>query len=477
LAVIWQRNSDSVVHTSRYSRVDSQEMNRGLFSAMPADLWSTGMACLISNGSTDEPKRLSANHPNVSMSLRFESFIARRYLHGAQGQAEGRRFLRLITWVSVGGVAMGVAALVLALAIVRGFSGEIEEKITGFAAHVQVQSIRDEPLDNARALATLLDRQAILTDVSPLIQEFILLRRSARDIDGVSIWGTNKLPDFISSSIVAGSDTFYTSTGDPGVVVGASLARNLGVSPGDRVTAFSVQDAGGGMNQAPAIRQFRVTGVYESSLADFDELYVFAGLEEARSLLGYAADQVSRFDVRVGEEVAFEDAANRLDEILDFPAIARPVTEIYRSLFAWVALQESIIPLIISIIVFVAAVNIVGTLLMIILEKQRDMGILAGMGATAKTRRRIFVRLGLLIGLAGVIIGEVIALIMAWAQLQFGIIPLPAEAYYMSTAPIDLAAMDFVIVALVTLALCVLSSWIPARVAANVNPIQAIRSR
>lgn len=411
------------------------------------------------------------------MPFRPESFIARRYLHGAQGQAEGRRFLRLITWISVGGVAVGVASLILALSIVRGFSGEIENKITGFAAHVQVQSIRDEPLRDAQNLRALLQRQEILSDIAPVVQEFILLRRSARDIDGVSIWGTDHAPSFIASSLVAGSDSLTTATGDPGMVIGASLARSLSVEQGDRVTAFSVQDAGGGMNQAPTIRQFRVTGIYESSLADFDDLYVFTGLQEARDLLGYDDDQVTRYDLRVEGGVDFVDAANRLDDILDFPAIARPVTEIYRSLFAWVALQESIIPLIISIIIFVAAVNIVGTLLMIILEKQRDMGILAGMGATSRMRRRIFVRLGLFIGLAGVILGEVGALILAWAQLQFGIIPLPAEAYYMNTAPIDLSAIDFLAVAVVTLGLCVLSSWIPAKVAARLHPIQAIRSR
>jgi len=411
------------------------------------------------------------------MSFRPESFIARRYLYGAHGQAEGRGFLRLITWISVGGVAVGVTALILALAIVRGFSGEIESKITGFAAHVQVQSIRDEPLNGASDLQSLLETQAILTDVAPVVQEFILLRRSARDIDGVSVWGTPRIPEFIASSLVAGSSALITDSEVPGMIIGASLARSLGVHTGDRLTAFSVQDAGGGMNQSPTIRQFRVTGIYESALADFDDLYVFADLNEARALLGYATDQVSRFDVRVADGVAFVDAANRLDEILDFPAIARPVTEIYRSLYAWVALQESIIPLIISIIIFVAAVNIFGTLLMIILEKQREMGILAGMGATSRMRRRIFVRLGFLIGIAGVILGELGALILAWAQLRFGIIPLPAEAYYMSTAPIDLSAIDFVMVALLTLALCVLSSWVPSKVASRLHPIQAIRSR
>jgi len=411
------------------------------------------------------------------MPFRFETFMARRYLRGAQGTTEGRRFLRLITWICVAGVAVGVTALILALSIVRGFSGEIEKKITGFAAHVQVQSIRDEPLEGSADLERLLESQPFLVHVSPVIQEFILLRRSARDIDGVSLWGTRNLPAFIQESLVEGEGLTVEQDGQPGLVIGAALARMLGVETGDRLTAFSVQGRDGGMSQSPLVRQFRVSGIYESSLADFDELYVFADLDVTRSLLEYAADQVTRFDVHVADGVDFVDAADRLDQVLTFPAMARPVTEIYRSLYAWVALQESIIPLIISIIVFVAAINIIGTLLMIILEKRREMGILAGMGATARMRRRIFVRLGLLIGLAGVMIGEVTALILAWAQLEFGIIPLPADAYYMSTAPIDLGAMDFVAVAVITLALCALSSWIPAKVAGRLQPIQAIRTR
>ena len=231
------------------------------------------------------------------------------------------------------------------------------------------------------------------------------------------------------------------------------------------------------MNQSPTAKQLEVTGIYESSLADFDDLYVFADLEVTRALLGFGLDEVTRFDVRVVDGVVFDEAADRLDQILSFPAMARPVTEIYRSLYAWVALQESIIPLIISIIVFVAAVNIVGTLLMIILEKRREMGILAGMGATARVRKRIFMRLGLLIGLIGVIVGQVTALTFAGVQLRFSIIPLPADAYYMDTAPIQLGAGDFLIVALLTLVLCGVSSWVPAKVAGCLDPIEAIRSR
>jgi len=412
-----------------------------------------------------------------NMHFRYEAFMARRYLRGAQGTSGGRRFLRLITWISVVGIAVGVAALILALSIVRGFSLEIDKKLTGFAAHVQVQSIKDEPLDEAQDTERLLRAQPFVKEVDAVLQEFILVRKTSRDIEGVAMWGTTRLPAFIQSSLIDGVGLEVNRSGRDGLVIGASLARLLGVETGDLVTVFSVQGQGSPGSRSPSLKQLEVTGIYESSLADFDDLYVFAELEVVRSLLGYGEDEVTRFDVRVADGVSFDDAADRLDQVLSFPAMARPVTDIYRSLYAWVALQESIIPLIISIIVFVAAVNIVATLLMIILEKRREMGILASMGATARSRRRIFVRLGLLIGGVGVMIGEVIALILSLVQSRFGIIPLPADAYYMSTAPIRLHALDFVAVAVVTLALCIASSWIPAKVAGRLNPIQAIRSR
>ena len=413
------------------------------------------------------------------MPFQFESYMARRYLRGAEGKAEGRHFLRLITWIAVGGVSVGVAALILALSVVRGFSGEIQNKITGFAAHVQVQSIRDEPLDDATALHRTVAVQESVISVSPVIQEFILLRRSAQDIDGVSLVGTQELPEYIASSLISGNGSLQVPDGSDlvPVVIGAELARNLGVEVGDQLTAFSVQGSGGGMSQSPRVSSCQVVGVYETSLADFDALQVFVHIDEARQLLEYGPDQVSRLDLRVADGLDYTAVADRLDEVLGFPAIARPVTDIYRSLYAWVALQQSIIPLIIAIIVFVAAVNIIGTLLMIILEKNREMGVLASMGATSRSRSRIFLRLGLLIGLVGVMIGEGAALILAVLQVQFGIIPLPAEAYYMSTAPIDLSALDFIVVAAVTLVLCALSSWIPARYAGRVQPIQAITIR
>jgi len=413
------------------------------------------------------------------MPFKIESFIARRYLKGAEGKSEGRRFLKLVTFITIGGVVVGVSTLILALSIVRGFSTEIKEKVIGFGAHVQVESIRDAPLEGAAALQETIQSVEGVLSVDAVIQEFVLLRKSESEIEGVSIWGTQELPGYISQSMIAGQSTFQSDEkGRPGVVLGAKLAKSLGAEVGTLVTAFSVTSATtpSAMSR-PRLAQFHIAGIYETSLANFDEIYVFVDLARAVTLLDYEEDQVSRLDVRVQSGLDYTVAADRIDAQLEFPAIARPITDVYRSLFSWVKLQESIIPLIISIIIFVAAINIIGTLLIIILEKTSEMGVLASFGASASLRKRIFVRLGLYVGVVGVVLGELFAFVIAIIQLEFEVIPLVAEAYYMSAAPIEMSLFDFAWVGVLTILLCVASSYIPARYAAKIEPLKAIRSR
>jgi lipoprotein-releasing system permease protein len=406
-----------------------------------------------------------------------ERFLARRYLAGAEGRPEGRRFLRFVTYVAVGGVAVGVAALLLAFSIVRGFSREIENKIIGFGAHVQVESLRDAPLGDAEALALRLAGRDGVDAVSPVVQEFVLLRRSSTRIEGISIWGTDRVPDFIGRSLVAGSsDLSDDSDGARRIVVGARLARQLDVAPGDQVTAFSV---GGGQASPGRVRvkPFVVAGVFESDLADFDDVFAFVAIDHARDLLSYGPDQVTRFDLTLREPSRADAVAAAVGEDEGFPVMARSIYEVYASLFAWVRLQQQIIPMVIAVIILVAAFNIIGTLLMMMLEKTREIGILMAMGATPTLLRRTFLLLGALIGVTGIVIGEGLALALALLQQRYGIIPLPAEAYFMKTAPIELAALDFVLVAVLTVLLCALAAYLPARFAGRIQPIRAIHFR
>ncbi len=398
----------------------------------------------------------------------LQTFLALRYLRGAEGHSEGRRFLRLVIRIAVGGVAVGVATLILSLAIVRGFSQEITRKIVGFGAQIQIESLRDAPLSDAESYASIAAAQPGVVSTEHVVLEFVLLRTGDKRVEGAAIWGTEQLPAYVA--LTMGTQDATLSPDD--VYIGASLARTLRVEPGDRITLFSIPPDG--MRGRPRVGQFTVAGMYESSLADFDDLYLFTELNRARQLVGYEADEATRIDVRVEEGQDYERIAAELDEELPFPAMARPISEVYRSLFAWVRLQQSIIPLVLSIIVLVAAVNVIGTLLMVILEKRSDIGVLMGMGARGRDMTATFTRVGLGIGIAGSVLGAAIALVFALLQIEYGIIPLPPEAYYMKEAPIALSLLDFALVPLLTCALCTGAAFVPARYASKIDPIRAI---
>ncbi len=418
----------------------------------------------------------------------FERFMALRYLRGAEGRAEGRGFLRFVMAVAVGGVAVGVAALLLALSIVHGFSSEIERKIIGFGAHVQVQSAyREEPLTRADQKRRQLQALPSVTHVEAVVEDFALLRRSAREIDGVAFRGTDAPPDFLRERLVAGTLSFAPdSAGRPGVLVGRQMARRLGLAVGGRVTAFSLPGAEGAAGSAtggaafgvqPRVKQFHVAGIFETALGNFDDLYVFADLEHVRAFLGFDEDAVTRFDLTLADPSRADSVAVAAEEALGFPTAAVTIYQAFSGLFAWVNLQESITPLVIAVIILVAAFNIVGALLMLMLEKTREIGVLSSLGASARAVRRLFLWVGLLIGAVGTLLGQALALALALIQQRYEVIPLPAEAYYMTSAPVELHVLDFVVVGAVTLALCALAAYVPARIAARIDPVRAIRFR
>ena len=410
----------------------------------------------------------------------FERFVALRYLKGVQGSAEGRGFLRFITVVAVGGVAVGVAALLLALSIVRGFSSEIQEKIIGFGAHVQVDNFQDAPLGETADTRSQLAELDQVKQVSPVVQEFALLRQSAQQIEGMAIWGVESPPPYLADRLVKGRFTFSRdSLGHPGLVIGKQLAEQLNANVGDVLTAFSMRGLQGESLSSgrPRVKQFYVAGIYETFLADFDAVNAFTGIGAARDLFSYGENQVTRYDLSLHDVSRAEEVTRLIENELSFPIVARTIEEVYPGLFAWVNLQESIIPLVISVIVFVAAFNIVGTLLMVILEKTSEIGVLASMGVSSKVLRRLFLWFGLLIGGVGTALGEGIALGLALLQKRFDLIPLPAEAYYMSSAPVELNPLDFVVVGAVALLLCALASYLPARFASRIEPVRVIRFR
>lgn len=409
--------------------------------------------------------------------MSFKIFIAWRYLRGAQGGESDNKFLRFFSYVAIGSVSIGVVTLLLALAVVRGFSQEIERKITGFGAHIQVENLRHSPLENvSEQWSQIIDHDSVVS-VHPVVTEFVLLRRTNQDIDGVGLWGTDGLPIYLREQLVEGSTDLQPKT-HAKLIVGNQLAEELHLEIGDLVTLLSTRnlhDTESLLNVRPRLKQFEISGIYETSLSDFDRTYVFTDIDTARQLLDYHSDEVSRLDVMLEDVSSAPTVALRLEESLGLGVLVRSIYEVYRGLFAWVDLQEAIVPVVISVLILVAAFNVMGMLLMIVLEKTREIGVLASMGASQIGIQQMYLYLGFFVGVLGTMIGLLLGFGLGFLQAKFGIIRLPAEAYFMDYAPVAFHFGDFIIVAVLSLLLCLLASYFPARIASKVSPMQVMR--
>lgn len=407
----------------------------------------------------------------ILLCMRLEWFLALRYFSRAEGQREGRSFVRFITYVAVGGVTVGVAALILALGIVRGFSQEIEGKLMEVGAHLRVTSYMDEPLGEADTLRAQLEGYETVSEVRAVVEEVVIARAGPRAIEGLVVVGTDALPAAVRRS------TAHPERSTPnGVLPSVSIAERFGLEPGNRLTLFALDREGeGAAALQPRVQQYNVNDTYATSLDFIDDTFLFMELDESRRLLELSDDQVSRFELTLHRVEDIESTAETLREDLSFPAAVRTVYQQYAGLFAWINLQQNIIPLVISTIVIVAAFNIVGTLLMMMLEKTREIGVLMSMGLSARGVQRVFLVLGAVIGCTGSLLGSALAVTAGWIQQTYGVIPLPAEAYYMDTAPMALQATDVLLVTSVAIVLCLLAAYLPARVASRIDPVRVIR--
>ena len=403
--------------------------------------------------------------------MSYVSFISQRYLRSGRNGG----FFSFITTIAILGVMLGSATLIVALSVLGGFEREITEKVIGFTSHVQVVGFQNQPLHDFEENAARISRAfPVVTAVTPFVAREALLR-SRTGVDGIYLKGIDPLRDVSTTRryIVAGRyDLDREQGGLPKMVLGRRLASRLAVDVGDKVTVFGI----GRLAEQGAARvmQFRVVGLYESGMAEYDDVYAFTDLRDAQTLF-QLADGVSGFDILLSSVDSAAVVADGVQDLLGYPHYARTVYESYRNLFSWIELQKKPIPIILGLITIVATVNIIGTLLMMVLDKTGEIGVLRAMGATRMGITGIFVRQGMIIGLIGTILGNILAWALCYTQEAFHVISLPSDIYFMSSVPILLRGQDFLLVSSVTLALCFLSSLLPARLAARLRPVNAIR--
>ena len=401
----------------------------------------------------------------------YATYIARRYLKSRRN----RGFVSFITGIATLGVMLGTAALIIALGILGGFEREITEKVVGFTSHIQVLSFQSLPLRNYDQNAERIEEAfPAVRSASPFLAREALIR-SAEGVEGIMLKGISPLRDNSTTRryMVDGTyDLERPQTGLPHIIIGRRLAARLDVEVGDKVTVFGIGRFSG--QSRPRVLQFRVRGLYESGMAEYDDLYGFTDLASAQDLFQYG-DAVSGYDLMLSRIDSADAVALNVQDLLGYPHFGRTVFDSYRNLFSWIELQKKPVPIILGLIILVATVNIIGTLLMMVLDKTREIGVLAALGATRWGITRIFLRQGLTIALSGTLLGNLLALVLLVAQQEFKVIALPSDIYFMTSVPVLLRLEYFGLVSAVSIGLCMLCSLVPARLASRLNPVTAIR--
>ncbi len=411
--------------------------------------------------------------------MRYELFIARRYLRTKRKTG----FVSLIGWFSIIGIMIGVAALVIVLSVMNGFEREVRSRIIGFDAHIRVRTFHDRGIDDWKEVVAKIRSIPHIVGMTPYIFDKALIR-SASETEGIIIKGVDpetvgQVVD-IKKQMVYGTLDFSekpVAEGGrplPGIVLGFNLADRLAVSVGDKVVLISPAGITGIFGQIPPMMQCRVTGYFETGLYEYDDTFGYISLSAAQKLFKMGK-RVTGIEVRVDDLDRADEVAREIDAVLGYPYNTLTWFQLNRNLFAWMQIEKWAAFVVLSLIILVATFNIVSTLIMVVMEKTRDIGILKSMGATSRDIMRIFVFEGVVAGAVGTALGLLIGYVLCWSQLRFKWFSLPADIYIINKLPIAMQVQDFVMVAVAALFLSFAATLYPSWKASRLDPVAAIR--
>ncbi|WP_419948641.1 FtsX-like permease family protein [Candidatus Palauibacter sp.] len=442
---------------------------------------------------------------------RFERFVARRYLSG-QGRrlsvvaalrgmgrfarrpwrppsglrAADARDARLVAFISslaVGGVAVGVMALIVVIGVLHGLQESLRDRILSGGPHAHVMELENNfsmtdwrpVLDQVSADADVVAAspfvfsEIVLTTPGDNYNEAIVLRGITEDPSGTRIAS-------LLEHLVLGRPPFGpTESGEPGIVVGRGLAQQLGLYEGKVVVAGSVRNASlDGAGVPMAFGRFEVTGIFQTGLYQYDDELAMIALGEAQELLGLG-EAVTGIEFDVGDPWEASAVSARIEEELGWPYRVQGWQDLNRSLFSALRLEKLGMAVVLVLIILVASFNIVSTLVMMVADRTREIGILRSMGVTSRGVGQVFTNVGLFIGVVGTAIGGALGAILAWALSRYEFITLPSDVYFIDRLPISLAPLDVTLIVLGSILISYLATIYPARKAAALTPVDAIR--
>jgi lipoprotein-releasing system permease protein len=429
--------------------------------------------------------------------MRFELFVATRYLRAKRRQA----FIGIITGISVLGVAAGVASLIIALAINNGFRQDLQDRLLGSTSHINLLRIESDGIHDWRPLMENLSRQPHVMAAAPAIYEQVLISRGARArgavLKGIIPADERKVSDLLNSIKLGSADPLEKqsppniqapppTTPDnlndvqnrveamPLVILGKDMADDLGATVGSIVLVTSPQGELTPYGMVPKYNRFRVAGIFNSGFYDYDASWAFTSLSDAQQLFGLG-DLVSVLEFKVDDIYKADVIAKQLEQVAGKGFMANNWMEQNKAIFRALSLERLVTFITIGLIVFVAALNILISLTMMVMEKTRDIAVLVSMGARKTQVRRLFIAQGLLIGVIGTAIGLVIGYSLSWVGAHYHVLSLAPEVYSIDYVPFAPRAMDGVLVALVAIGISFIATVYPSWSAARILPAEALR--
>jgi lipoprotein-releasing system permease protein len=411
--------------------------------------------------------------------MRFELFIASRYLRAKRRQA----VIGVITAISVVGVMAGVASLIIALAINNGFRQDLQDRLLGSTAHVNLLRVQADGIRNWRELLERMSKQPHVVAAAPALYEQVLVSRGARAtgmvIKGVLPEYENKVSELLKDVKFGSAQELQPGAADekndvPPIVLGKDAADDIGATVGSVVLVTSPQGELTPFGLVPKYIRFKVVGVFRSGFYDYDKSWAFIRLKDAQSLFGLG-DVVSVLEFKVDNIYQASEVGDELQEAAGRGFMSTNWMEQNKALFRALRLERVVTFITIGLIVFVAALNILISLIMMVMEKTRDIAVLMSMGTRTRQVRRIFIAQGMLIGVIGTVAGLIVGYGLSWLGGHYHFLALSAEVYSIDYVPFAPRLMDGLIVAAVALLISFVATIYPSWSASRIAPAEALR--
>ena len=407
--------------------------------------------------------------------MSFELFLALRYLMSKRNNT----FISIITFISVLGIMVGVMALVVVLSVMNGFRGDMMSKILGVNSEMLVLNFAG-PFGHYSEITKKINKIQGVVASTPFIYAQVMINSSGnvsgavlRGVDPETVPNVLNIKGMIRNGKLS-SLAYSANRKFPPVILGRELSKQIGAYAGDTVKIVAPEGKLTPIGRAPNTRLFKVVGLFDSGMYDYDASMLYTNLKDSQELLGMG-NRVTGIAIKVDDIYNTGHIAEKINEVLGYPFTVKDWKTMNRSLFSALKLEKITMFVILTMIVLVGALNIISTLVMVVMEKTKDVAILRAMGASGKTIMSIFMLQGLLVGFVGTLLGLISGLGICQLLKKYKFINLPADVYYISTLPVQVQWTDISIVAVSAIVISFLATLYPSRYASKLNPVEAFR--